>query len=79
MEMFEIGQGLSTQSLNPCSCFLALCAPELSPRALSPSARFSLKPQLHPQFDLGCLAEQGKVSPLCHSLEPGSVQGTLPC
>lgn len=79
MEMFEIGQGLSTESLNPCSCFLPLRAPELSSRALSPSARFSLKPQLHPHFDLGCLAEQGKVSPLWRSLEPVSIQGTLPC
>lgn len=37
VEMFKLGQGLSTQSLNPCSCFLPLCAPELSPQALSHS------------------------------------------
>lgn len=37
VEMFEIGQGLSTQSLNPCSCFLPWCAPELSSPALSHS------------------------------------------
>lgn len=42
MEWFEIGQGLSTQSLSPCSCFLPLCAPELSSPALSHS-KFKLQ------------------------------------
>lgn len=42
LEMFEIGQGLSTQSLNLCSCFLPLCAPGLSSPAL-PRSEFKLQ------------------------------------
>lgn len=37
VEMFETGHGLSPWSLKPCRCFLPLCAPKLSPQALSHS------------------------------------------
>lgn len=68
MEMFEIGQGLSTQPLNLCSCFLPLCAPGLSSPALSHSSLKLLHswPSSHSciplSFRMPCRAQKGLSS-----------------